>query len=195
MHDNKGRLVYSHDVFLDHARSLCKRELRNKNAVVAKFHAKYSNAHGEYLPFWMLLEIVEFGTLCHLLRGASKPVKSAIADEFGLKSTDVLDSWMGTLRSTRNNCAHHGRFWNQRFPVKPIIPNKKNPEWHTPVEIEDVKDTAFGTLTILKYLMCHIAPQSKWSTRIEALFAAHPNINRKLLGYPVNWEDCPIWQR
>jgi hypothetical protein len=62
-----------------------------------------------------------------------------------------------------------------------------------PVDIEPVKDRAFGTLTILKYLLSYIAPQSGWADRLEALFASHPGIDRKLLGYPENWRECPIW--
>ncbi|MDR1358398.1 MAG: Abi family protein [Coriobacteriales bacterium] len=38
-----------------------------------------------------------------------------------------------------------------------------------------------------------IAPQSRWAERLESLFALHPQIDRKLLGYPDNWHDCPIW--
>jgi hypothetical protein len=48
-------------------------------------------------------------------------------------------------------------------------------------------------LTILKYMLGYIAPQSRWASRLEALFAEHPDIDRRLLGYPVNWRECPIW--
>jgi len=191
--DNNGNIVYTHRAFLSHARSLCMRELKNGNTAVKRFHDRYSDEHGEYLPLWILLEIVEFGTLCHLLWGAPKGTKRVIARKYGLKSPVILDSWMGTLRSARNNCAHHGRFWNQRYPVKPILPDKKNIMWHEPIELEDSKDKAFGTLTILKYLLSFIAPQSSWADRLEALFARHPKINRGLLGYPENWHECPIW--
>jgi hypothetical protein len=39
-----------------------------------------------------------------------------------------------------------------------------------------------------------IAPQSRWAERLEALFAKHPGIDRRLLGYPENWQECPIWR-
>jgi abortive infection bacteriophage resistance protein len=191
--DNRGNTVYTHETFLSHARALCRRELKNGNALVKKFYDAHSDAHGDYLPFWMLMEIVEFGTLCHLFWGSPKTCKRNIAKKYGLRTSGVMDSWMGTLRSTRNNCAHHGRFWNQRYPVKPSLPDKKNKMWHDPVELEDSKDLAFGTLTILKYLLGYIAPQSGWTDRLEDLFAKHPNIDRRLLGYPDNWRECPIW--
>jgi abortive infection bacteriophage resistance protein len=105
----------------------------------------------------------------------------------------VLDSWADLLRITRNRCAHHARFWNRKNIMKPELPNKKNAEWHEPIELELVKDKAFITITILRYLMARIAPQSGWAQRLEALFGKHPNIDRSLLGYPDNWQECPIW--
>jgi abortive infection bacteriophage resistance protein len=191
--DNKGNAVYNHAMLLAHARQLYRRELKNGNKVIQQYDSQYSDHNSEYLPYWMLMEIMEFGTLARIFWGAPKDAKRSIALKYGLKSPDVLSSWMGYLRSTRNACGHHCRFWNHRYPVKPALPNAKSPEWHTPVDIEPVKDRAFGTLTILKYLLGYIAPQSGWADRLEALFASHPRIDRGLLGYPENWRECPIW--
>jgi abortive infection bacteriophage resistance protein len=104
-----------------------------------------------------------------------------------------LESWVEILRINRNRCSHHSRLWNRRNINKPEIPNAKNPEWHTPVEVSSVADRTFAVLTILKYLMGYIAPQSGWADRLEALFAKNPDIDRRLLGYPDNWQECPIW--
>jgi abortive infection bacteriophage resistance protein len=191
--DNTGNVVYTHKDFLAQARSLCKREIANGNIAVGEFYENYSDAHGEYLPYWILTEIVDFGTLCRIFWGAPTAIKKSIARKYGLKSHEILESWMSTLRGARNRCAHHGKFWDGSYRVKPKLPNAKSVEWHTPVEIEAVKDHAFGTLTILKYLMGSIAPQSQWAMRLEALFERFPNIDRNLLGYPNNWNECPIW--
>jgi abortive infection bacteriophage resistance protein len=192
--NNVGDTVYTHKELVAYARSLCKREMRNSNPAVIRFHDRYSDEHGDDLPYWILLEIVEFGTLCRFVWGAPTDIKKRIAKRYRLRTIDVMDSWMGALRSARNAVAHHSRYWNRKNPVKPKIPNTKNPEWHVPVDIEPVKDRTFGVLTILKYMMNYIAPQSGWAMRLEALFATHPNIDRRMLGYPDNWQDCPIWQ-
>jgi abortive infection bacteriophage resistance protein len=191
--DNDGRTVYTHKELVSHAHSLFRREVRNSNPAVLEFKSQYSDEHGENLPYWILLEVVEFGTLCRFVWGAPNDVKKRMAKKYGLRTIDILDSWMGAIRAARNSVAHHHRFWNRINPVKPKLPNNKSQEWHTPVDIEPVKDRAFGTLTILKYLLGYIAPQSKWAERLEALFAAHPGIDRRLLGYPDNWQKCPIW--
>jgi abortive infection bacteriophage resistance protein len=192
--DNSGKVVYTHKDLLTRARALFRREANNGNAAVKAFAIKYGNDHQEYLPYWMLMEIVEFGTLCRIYWGAPVNIRKTIAQKYDIRTADVLDSWMSTFRSARNNSAHHGKFWDGRYRVKPILPNRKNPEWHEPVEMETVKDTAFGTLTLLKYMLGYIAPQSKWAERLEALFAKHPGVDRRLLGYPENWQDCPFWR-
>jgi abortive infection bacteriophage resistance protein len=191
--DNNGNIVYTHRELLAYARSICRREIENGNPVVVAFHQQHSDTHGEYLPYWILLEIIEFGTLCRFVWGAPTDVKKRIAQRYGLRTIDVLDSWMGALRTARNSTAHHSRYWNRRNRVNPKIPNMKSPEWHIPVDIEPIKDRAFGILTVLKYLLGYIAPQSGWANRLEALFAKHPGIDRKLLGYPEGWQECPIW--
>jgi abortive infection bacteriophage resistance protein len=193
MADNGGRVVFTHNDFLSRARMLCRRELNNGNQAVRDFCDTYDEGAEGYLPYWMLLEVADFGTLCQLLHGTANPVKKSIASRYDLQSSSVLESWMGTLRGARNNCAHLGRFWNKKYPVKPVLPNKKSPKWHVPVEVELVKDRAFGTLTILKYLLGFIAPQSGWADRLEHLIEGHPRIDRSLLGYPANWKECPIW--
>jgi abortive infection bacteriophage resistance protein len=191
--DASGNTLYNHAMLLSHVRKVFRRELRSDNPVVMAYDSKYPD-NDELLPYWMLLEIVEFGTLTHLLHGLAVKMKTAIANKYGLRTYAILDSWMDILRSARNTSAHLGRLWNRRNILKPLLPGRKNPEWHSPVDIEPVKDRAFGTLTILKYLLEYIAPQSRWADRLEALFAKHPRIDRKLLGYPENWRECPIWK-
>lgn len=187
-----GSVLYNHDMLLGSIRSVVKRELRAENPAVTAFCNNHPE-HGDYLPYWLLLEVVDFGTLAHIFHGLPTNTKSVIARRYGLKRYSVIGSWFDMLRIARNRAAHHARFWNRKNIMKPEIPNRKNPEWHEPVDIELVKEKTFSTLTILKYLLGYIAPQSGWADRLEDLFAKHPNIDRRLLGYPDNWQECPIW--
>jgi abortive infection bacteriophage resistance protein len=189
-----GNVLFCHATLMANARNAYRRELRNSNPVIVEYSSRYPDCDG-LLPYWVLLEIVEFGTLSRIFHGLPAATKSKIAARYGLKKASILDSWLDTVRSARNTSCHQGRFWNRKNVLKPQIPNAKSPEWHYPVDIEPVKDRAFGTLTILKYMLGYIAPQSRWADRLEALFAAHPSIDRSLLGYPDNWRECPIWNR
>jgi abortive infection bacteriophage resistance protein len=187
-----GTILYNHDMLLGSVRGVVKRELRAENPAVTGFINDHPE-NGDYLPYWLLREVIDFGTLAHIIHGLSTKIKSKMARKYGLKRYSVLESWVDMLRITRNRCGHHARFWNRRNIMKPELPNKKNLEWHEPVELELVKDKAFITLTILKYLLGFIAPQSGWAGRLEMLFAQRPGIDRRLMGYPDNWKECPIW--
>ena len=86
--------------------------------------------------------------------------------------------------------AHHARVWNRTLGDKPKIPNTK--QWINTCSNSNNK--VFVILTILKYLMDIIAPQSKWTSRVIDLVDKFPNIPLKPMGFPDDWEDCPIWR-
>lgn len=161
----------------------------SREAFVIHFKNKYGDLH-DSLPIWMAAEIMTFGMLLTMFRGVDASIKKQIATEYDIKD-NVLKSWLTALNSVRNICAHHGRLWNREFGYKPLIPNKY-PEWHAPVEVHN--NRAFGILTILKYLINIIAPQSKWSERFENLLVEYPDIPLIPMGFPENWRDCPIWK-
>ncbi len=105
---------------------------------------------------------------------------------------DDLGSWLLALNTTRNICAHHSRLWNRKLGTMPMIPNRKNdPNWHDPVPVGN--DRVFGVLTILKYSLDRISPQSSWTARVMDLLDSYPTIPLKSMGFPNDWKNCPIW--
>jgi abortive infection bacteriophage resistance protein len=162
---------------------------RSHEQFIKHFAATYGADH-LCPPYWMITELMTFGTLLTLFKGSPREVKKHIAARFGVADV-VLESWLGALNVVRNICAHHGRLWNRELGYKPLIP-KRDDRWHDPVEIPD--DRSFGILTILKYLLDDIAPQSGWVGRLEALHAEYPTIPQHHMGYPDNWHECPIWK-
>jgi abortive infection bacteriophage resistance protein len=122
-----------------------------------------------------------------------KPVKSAIAAEYGI-ADKVLESWLLSLNFVRNICAHHSRLWNRGFGNKqPSIPRAhKHPEWHIPVPVAG--DSVFGILTVLFYMLKKVAPHSRWKTRLQKLFEEYPDVPLRFMGFPDNWQECSIWE-
>lgn len=59
--------------------------------------------------------------------------------------------------------------------------------WHP---FRDVSHDAF--LTICKYCLDRIAPQSRWADRLHGLLDGASNIPLDAMGFPANWEQCPI---
>ena len=163
---------------------------RSKDLFVAKFDGKYGNQH-PFLPIWMAVEVMSFGTVQRLYRGASHQVKKNVAAHFGMPDS-ILDSWLHTLSIVRNICAHHGRLWNKVLGVKPLIPLQKDyPDWHTPYTVP--KDQVFAILTICRYCLRIIAPQSRWPAHVTQLLNDFPAVSPAQMGFPANWQNSPLW--
>lgn len=140
-------------------------------------------------PVWMAVELMSLGTLLSFYKGLTTKMQRNVAKKFGIHHV-VLESWLTSLLTVRNICAHHGRLWNSVMGTRPMIP-KKAAEWHHPVETDT--DRVFSILTILKYLMNRVAPQSHWPSRFSGLLAQYPSIPLASMGFPTDWERCPIW--
>jgi abortive infection bacteriophage resistance protein len=177
-----------HDFLLD---KISREMLHSKEPFIAHYLSKYSSE--KQLPIWMAVEIMDFGAMLTLFRATDQYTKRHIATDYGLRA-GVLESWLLTLNYVRNLCAHHGRMWNRTLPVAPLIPDQRNTiEFHVPVEIPT--NNTFTVLTILLYLLSRVAPQSGWQHRLRALWIdKHPQIPIRIMGFPENWTECPIWK-
>lgn len=163
---------------------------RSKEDFVRHFRTKY--AEEPDLPLWMASELMTFGNMLILFRGVERSVKQTIAHHFGVADT-VFESWLRTLNHVRNICAHHGRMWNRVLGLKPQVPRPhKHPEWHIPVAIPN--ERVFAVLTILHYLLKQVAPNTAWKARLLALLARYPDIPLAPMGFPLTWQDSPIWK-
>jgi abortive infection bacteriophage resistance protein len=164
---------------------------RSKESFVEHFRDKYGDFH-QYLPVWMVTEVMSLGSILTFFRNSGNKVKTAVADEFGMPHR-VFESWLLSLNTIRNIVAHHARLWNRVLGLKPIIPRIADyPEWHTPVKVENKR--VFAILTICRHCLRQIAPQSKWMERLETLLEGFPTIPKSYMGFTENWKECPIWK-
>jgi abortive infection bacteriophage resistance protein len=164
---------------------------RNREIFVKHFQNKYGDCH-DHLPLWMASELMTFGMLLTFINGAGKSMRQRLGAIYGV-SDDVLLSWMRAISGVRNICAHHGRLWNRELGYQPFIPKKhKHLEWHIPVEVQS--NRVFGVLTVLKFFLKQVAPQSHWQIRLEDLLKRYPDVPRRPMGFAENWKECPIWK-
>ena len=162
----------------------------SKEVFVEHFRNQYGNDH-PYMPVWVATEIMTFGHVLTMYQGAPNSIKKSIAAPLGIHD-GVLGSWLLSLNTIRNICAHHSRLWNRSLGTKPMIPKYKNdPDWYDPIPVGN--DRVFGVLTILKYCLDQIAPQSSWNERLFDLLDSYPEIPLKSMGFPVSWKTCPFW--
>jgi len=164
---------------------------RSREEFVERFERKYT---GEtHLPLWMAVEVMTYGQLFTLFRHLDRTELQNLAQELKLYPP-VLVSWLHTLNFIRNACAHHARLWNREIPIRPVIPDKKhNPEWHSPVQFDNRR--VFTVLSLLRYLLGTIDPQSGWQQRLELLLQAYPEIPLDWMGFPEHWKTSPVWKK
>jgi abortive infection bacteriophage resistance protein len=180
----------SHENHADFIQRLSNEQRRNKEIFVKHFSNKYGDSH-RHPPFWMTCEIMTFGMTLTLVNAIEKPMRQELSAVYGVPD-NVFLSWIRSINGIRNICAHHSRLWNREVGYKPDIPRpRKNPQWHAPVQVKG--NRIFGVLTVMKYLMNRIAPQSNWKNRLEDLLARYPEIPLRPMGFTENWKECPIW--
>ncbi|MEG0944851.1 MAG: Abi family protein [Angelakisella sp.] len=181
---------------------------------VDHFFTKYGDCH-DYLPLWMAVGVADFGFISFFYQHSPKSIRSQIAAAWGVKS-EVLRSWLISLNTLRNTCAHHGRVWNKVWGTQPRVPlYADQPEWYMTyldkarewvrplASAAPALDSAVfhscstGTLLyICKYLLSYIAPQSQWKARAERLFAefAPLGIGIEHMGLSAHWQAHPLWK-
>jgi abortive infection bacteriophage resistance protein len=164
---------------------------RSREEFVQRFRKKYTDE--PHLPLWMAAEVLTFGQLFTLYRNLNRTEQQVLAKPVDL-FPPVLESWLHTLNFIRNACAHHARLWNCELPIRPLIPRSRHdPDWYTPARFTN--DRVFVVLTLLRYLLRRIEPQSRWQERLERLLKIYPDVPIREMGFPENWLECRIWKK
>lgn len=155
---------------------------------IVHFREAYTDT---YPPAWILSEMLPLGVITNIFTNLrSKQVKKRVAQRFGLQ-TPVFNSWMTIVTLTRNYCCHHARMWNKQNTITPMSPRRLSHPWITlptnPLRI-------YYDLCIIKYFLDIISPNNDILDKMNKLFATFPEIDKAALGFPVGWENEPLWQ-
>ena len=163
---------------------------RSREQFVAHFRATYDEFPD--LPIWAVAETMTFGSMFTLFKISTNRIQKNVGHRYAVSGT-VLFSWLQTLNYVRNLCAHHARLWNRELAIRPVIPDLKNaPEWYEPTPITN--NRLFGVLMVLRYMLCHIAPQSGWRGRLYALFDEFPDVPLAAMGLDTEWRQHRLWR-
>jgi len=170
--------------------SQVQRSLESREEFLVHFFDTYGDEHTRP-PIWTLVELIDFGTTLTFFRGVNDDIKKRIAAELGFPDA-VVWSWLLTLNTIRNRCAHHSRLWNWELGNPVRVPKaRKYPDWHQPF----LKNDRIGiVLTICRQLLNRISPSNHWSSRVFHLFEEFPDQPVEQMGLPVDWKDHPLWK-
>ncbi len=164
---------------------------RSHDDFIEEHFRKYSEP--ELPPVWKTLEVVSMGMLSKLYTNfVDASTKHAIAHEFGLNHHKFLRSWLECLAVLRNCTAHHARLLNRVFPVKPKMPRNMPNAWITDFSFRE--QTLYPQLCYLAYWLNSISPENTFVADFKNLLNQHPSVNPRMMGFPINWEQEPLWE-
>lgn len=167
------------------------RSKQGRERFVLHFFDKYGDAHA-HLPIWMLVELMDFGSSLTFFKGVRDDIKKRIASHVGVPDV-VLESWLLSLNTVRNRCAHHARLWDWRFGTPPKIPTnaRRFPGWQ---ELAFPRGMIGIILTICHFWIRRLFPDDPWKKNLFALFDEYRGIDNDAMGLPAGWRDHPLWR-
>ncbi len=168
------------------------RELERSREDFIKAHFK-KYIKPAFPPAWKTLELASLGTLSKLYYNFSdKKVKKAIAREFNLPNHEILESWMRSIASLRNCCAHHARIWNRSLSATPQMTGKIRGNWINHTDIDS--NRLYAVLCCTAYWMESINGKSHFVSGLKNLIAKYPMVDVAAMGFPAGWENEPLWK-
>ena len=161
---------------------------RSREDFIVHFRQVYSDA---YPPAWILAEVLPFGVITNIFSNIKNArIKKNIAQKFGLQVAP-FESWLTIVTLTRNSCCHHARVWNKQNTIRPMLPNRMTGNW-----IKQPTDSLriYFNLCIIKYFLNIISPNNDFLAKLRWLFVEFPQIDLYAMGFPLGWENEPLWQ-
>jgi abortive infection bacteriophage resistance protein len=169
-------------------------------------HEDYVRHHSkEYegqIPLWAAVQFLDFGALLRLFRLMRAEERNSVSSQMGLrkKSPDVLHTWLLSMSTLRNHCAHGNRVWN-RSVYRPLAKPTKvfvGAELH---HIHDLSEAKLGRvyplLAHMAYVISFIHPDSDWPnsvrTQVKKLQRQTRFSAETSMGFPTGWEHLSLW--
>lgn len=171
-----------------HTMDLIDSELRHsREDFIVHFKQTYSDT---YPPAWILAEVLPFGFITNIYSNIkTTKIKKCIAQRFGLQVAP-FESWLTIVTLTRNSCCHHARVWNKQNTIRPMIPNRITGSW---IALPTDTLRIYFDICIIKFFLNIISPQNDMKAKLDALLAAFPSIDIAAMGFPLGWQNEPLW--
>ncbi|SDZ21028.1 Abi family protein [Tindallia californiensis] len=152
-------------------------EIDRSDEIFVKHHKdKYEGV----FPIWVAIEVASFGLVSRIYSNLKNEDKSTISKTYYNLPHRYVKSWLYALSTFRSKCAHHGRIYNKKLTIKPIL-HKKD------LQKGIRNDQVFSVLYIIKKL---IRDSSEWNgfvTNLEALIESYDMVDTNLMGFPEKW--------
>lgn len=135
--------------------------------------------YGGKFPVWAAVELFSFGMLAQLFSILIEGDQWAVSREYRL-SAQELGALLDAAVDVRNICAHYARLYNQPIEGHPILP---------PQYAAFDSDYVFPVLLALKSVAGGHRVYGDMIRGLSQLFAAYPQADPALCGFPEGWES------
>jgi len=155
-----------------------------QNRACAHYYETYEDP--ELPPIWVVADVISMGTYAIMFEQlANTNIKKKTAKNFDL-SHPILSSWMHSLTSTRNICAHHSRLWNKAFSIKPTSVKRLS---------DHLSDNTkfYAQAVVMNDMLSSITNKSSWSKRLAEVLKECPLDVHNHMGFPEGWQTNGFW--
>lgn len=176
-----------HHLWLDKYDGLVKRSLRQE--LVKHNLSKYG-----YLPIWVAVEILDFGSMSRLYSGLKHEDAEEMAKKYQCASKKEFETWLRSFNYIRNLVAHHTRLWNANIVDRATIP-RVDSYWR---ELASNNKKPYVYFCLMQHMLKVISPNSTWGLRLQELISDFPEVPEKTItvadfGYK-EFSDWQLWQ-
>lgn len=153
--------------------------IRKSDEIFIKHHRSHYNDH---FPIWVVIEVFSFGMLSILFSNLKETDRNTIANNNFNVPYKYIKSWLHSLSTLRNICAHYGRTYDKPLTIKPMISNKDR-------KIGANNEYIFGAIFVAGKLMPDAEEWNSYIVNLSSLIEEYEIINLDLIGFPDNWEN------
>lgn len=165
----------------------------NINDSITKKYSKepfIKHFQGDYLPLWVLVEIMSFGNISMMYANLTDSNKDLICKGYLNINKNYLKNYLYVLSNLRNVCAHQGRIYGKEFELAPKISNKdKSMLTFNNINVSNSNHKLFIYIFTLIKLIKDDSEKEKIIDELKLLFNKYPNIDIDKIGFVYNWED------
>lgn len=131
-------------------------------------------------PIWTMKEFMTFGTTLLVLKHLAGPIRTDIANSFGVPKDEIFTNWVNCLVDLRNICAHHDRLFNRSFPKQPSRLSIKHPAGSVPTAPEKKLK---AILECLEYMLNKRGSKTKVVSEVGAVVKRYSAVKPSEVGY------------
>ena len=124
-------------------------------------------------PIWRMKEFMTFGATSRILQHLSGPIRTTIANDFGIPKDIILTNWVESLVDLRNICAHHDRLFNRKFPKQPT---KLVISTHHNKVPSAVSNSLKAILECLDYMLAKRSAAFDVTGKVSAVISRYPEM-------------------